>query len=402
MDKPDPKNQHECVFFFPGQGERGCHLLGYGVESMFEVETAVQNSWRSLDSWISQQNDWVFCWLCYDGKNSIERLTSTYSDKLKFPQLMFVVPQHVVKWNETFVEVLKGEWSEDFRKFSDRLLPDYYERVDFTPRLTKEEYLFSVQNLLSHIQAGDIYEVNFCQEFFAEQKITSPLNTWKKLRELTMAPHSAFVQFDSLYAMCASPERYLAKTGSKVISQPIKGTIRRGASEMEDNYLKHELLHNPKERSENVMIVDLVRNDLSKSAQRGTVKVEELFGVHTFKTVHHLMSTIASEPKPGTTFSQLICDTFPMGSMTGAPKVSAMKLIDQYEHSNRGLYSGTMGYITPDGGFDLNVVIRTVLYNDALPYVSYHVGGAITAQCDPEQEYQECLLKAQAMMKALS
>jgi para-aminobenzoate synthetase component 1 len=149
------------------------------------------------------------------------------------------------------------------------------------------------------------------------------------------------------------------------------------------------------------MIVDLVRNDLSKSAKRGTVKVDELFGVYTFKTVHHLISTVSGELKDGTSFTQLLRDTFPMGSMTGAPKMRAMQLIDQYEYARRGLYSGSVGYITPEGDFDFNVVIRSIVYNAAKPYISCSVGSAITALSDPIKEYEECLLKAEAIMKTL-
>ncbi len=395
------KSQSESIFFFPKEGERSHNLLACGIEKIFCVDLANVNNWLELDEWIADQHQWIFCWISYDAKNAIENLSSRHADHVRIPQLMFVVPEHVVRWNDDSHEVLKGEWSDEFYTYAESGDSDFHAGITLNPRLSKQEYLFAVNELLKQIQEGNIYEVNFCQEFFADEKLKSPLEFWKKLRYMTRAPFSAYVKHSHLSILCASPERFLKKEGNKLISQPIKGTIRRGKSKEEDDQLKADLYRNPKERSENVMIVDLVRNDLSKSALRGSVKVDELFGVHTFNTVHHLISTVSSEVKSGIAFSQLIRDTFPMGSMTGAPKVSAMKLIDQCEFSIRGLYSGTIGYITPKGDFDLNVVIRSILYNDEVPYVSLHVGSAITSQCIPESEYEECLLKAKALISAL-
>jgi para-aminobenzoate synthetase component 1 len=201
--------------------------------------------------------------------------------------------------------------------------------------------------------------------------------------------------------MCASPERYLKRTGNRVISQPIKGTVRRGLTPEVDARLKTELESSRKEVAENVMIVDLVRNDLSRCAERDTVQVEELCRVHSFKTVHHLVSTIRCDVAPKTTWVDLIRATFPMGSMTGAPKLSAMKLIAEHEQTERGIYSGSIGYIEPNGDFDFNVVIRSVQYDAASQMASCHVGGAITALCEAEDEYNECLTKAEAVLRAL-
>lgn len=394
--------EQKTVFYFPQEGERNFHLLGEGIEEMFRVDFAKQEDWPMLDAWIEAKKEWIFCWICYDAKNAIEHISSSRPDSLGFPQLFFVVPQNVVRWNDDGREILKGTWSDSYMDFSLPFSEEKSVAIAMKARVSKQAYLDSIHQLMRHVQLGNIYEVNFCQEFFAEVKLTSPLTAWKKLRSMTRAPFSAFVRHDELFALCASPERFLQKKKSKLISQPIKGTIRRGRDSAEDEVLKKNLVENPKERSENVMIVDLVRNDLSKSAMRGSVKVDELIGVHTFPTVHHLISTISCKVQDGVSFSQLMRDTFPMGSMTGAPKIRAMQLIEQHEYSTRGLYSGTIGYITPDGDFDLNVVIRSVLYNDQIPYVSFHVGGAITAACKAEDEYDECLLKAEALIKALS
>lgn len=201
--------------------------------------------------------------------------------------------------------------------------------------------------------------------------------------------------------MCASPERFLKKEKDLLVSQPIKGTAPRGRNAKEDMQLKKELFTDAKERSENVMIVDLVRNDLSHVAAKNSVKVTELFGIYSFSTVHQMISTVTARLGKDYHFTDALRYTFPMGSMTGAPKVRAMQLIEQYEDTRRGLYSGAVGYITPERDFDFNVVIRSILYNKQEQYLGFMAGSAITSGSIPEKEYQECLHKAQAMKKAL-
>jgi para-aminobenzoate synthetase component 1 len=202
--------------------------------------------------------------------------------------------------------------------------------------------------------------------------------------------------------LSASPERFVKKVGSKVISQPIKGTARRSSDKEEDERIKAELTRDPKERSENIMIVDLVRNDLSKTALKGSVRVEELCKAYTFQQVHQLISTVVSEVSEKIDVVDIIISLFPMGSMTGAPKISAMEIIEELEETKRGLYSGAVGYFSPNNDFDFSVVIRSILYHKKEKYVSFSVGGAITAQSEIEKEYNECMLKAEAMKKALN
>jgi len=247
-----------------------------------------------------------------------------------------------------------------------------------------------------------IYEVNFCQEFYAENIEIDPLTIYLKLNEISPTPFSCFVKFKDKYLLSASPERFIKKEDNTIISQPIKGTAKRGKTKDEDDELKRSLQNDEKERNENVMIVDLVRNDLSKIALRNTVHVEELFGIQTFPQVHQMVSTITAELDKKNDFQEIINALFPMGSMTGAPKVSAMKLIEKYEKTKRGLYSGTVGYIDSNGNFDFNVVIRSILYNQKDNYLSFMVGGAITSMSDPYKEYEECLLKAKAMFQVLN
>ncbi|UJH92209.1 anthranilate synthase component I family protein [Antarcticibacterium sp. 1MA-6-2] len=269
------------------------------------------------------------------------------------------------------------------------------------PRISKEDYLKKVKTILHHIHRGDIYEANFCQEFYAEETEIDALEVFKKLNAISVSPFAVFLKFDKNYLLSASPERYLRKDGSKIFSQPIKGTARRSEDPLEDKEISKVLSNDPKERSENIMIVDLVRNDLSKVAKRGTVQVEELCEVYSFRQVHQLISTVSAELDIGIPPVEVLRATFPMGSMTGAPKISAMKIIEEMEETRRGLYSGAVGYFTPQGNFDFNVVIRSILYNAENKYISFSVGGAITSGSVPEREYEECLLKAKAMREVL-
>jgi para-aminobenzoate synthetase component 1 len=244
--------------------------------------------------------------------------------------------------------------------------------------------------------------MNYCIEFYAQKLNVSPIDLYEKLNEVSPTPFSAFLKYHDKSLICASPERYLKKEGTRLISQPIKGTSPRGSNPFIDKANMEYLKTSEKERSENIMITDLVRNDLSRVAKKGKVKVEELCGVYSFRQVHQMISTISAEMDERYSWVDAIKATFPMGSMTGAPKLSAMKLIEKYEVTKRGLYSGSVGYVTPEGDFDFNVVIRSMLYNQKKGYLSFMVGGAITALAEPEKEYEECLIKASAIMKVLN
>jgi para-aminobenzoate synthetase component 1 len=268
-------------------------------------------------------------------------------------------------------------------------------------RISKESYLEKVAGMLEHIHRGDIYEANFCMEFYAEDAVIDPLDIYQRLNAISEPPFAVYFKNYRQYLLSASPERYIKKEGDKIISQPIKGTAKRSTDTAEDNAIKLELSLNEKERSENIMIVDLVRNDLSRTASKGSVEVEELCGSYTFKQVHHLISTVVSRVATGASPVDVIRTTFPMGSMTGAPKISAMQIIEKLEETKRGLYSGAVGYFTPESDFDFNVVIRSILYNEENKYVSFSVGSAITSLASPEMEYEECLLKAKAMRTVL-
>jgi para-aminobenzoate synthetase component 1 len=349
-----------------------------------------------------------FGFIAYDYKNQIEALFSKHNDRIGFPDKHFFTPQLLFKIEEKNVEVIisthyKGKRVAEVIAEIETVSIDFNskKKIDISPRISKKEYIQTITQLKAHIQLGDIYEVNFCQEYFAENVAVNPIDIYCRLNLKSPTPFSSFVKCDDNYLMSASPERYMKKVGKNIISEPIKGTAKRGLNSVEDERIKDQLLNDPKERSENVMIVDLVRNDLSKIAIKDSVKVDELCGIYTFPQVHQMISTISGKVRDEVSFDAILKATFPMGSMTGAPKIRAMELIEEYEQTKRGLYSGSVGYITAQGDFDFSVVIRSIAYNSKSNYLSFMVGGAITNQSDPEKEYEECLLKAKAMLEVL-
>jgi para-aminobenzoate synthetase component I len=382
--------RYNVAVSFTGNGWSGGPLLGFGA-----ISTA--DSLAGIDSF---RGDYAFGHLAYD----LTRGQVHAEDG--FTHLGFFIPEIVLRkqgasWfagyhNETGFEDFCRKLNEDAR--ADR----EFDAVQLHPVTSREAYLKQCSSLLEHIQRGDIYEINYCVDFSSSVDAMNPLNIFHRLNGLSDAPMSCLYRNGNSWLMCASPERFISRSGNKLISQPIKGTIRRGTSEEEDQLLRKKLYNDPKERSENVMIVDLVRNDLSRVAQKSSVKVSELFGIHTFKTVHQMISTIECEVKAETRFRDIIDAAFPMGSMTGAPKISAMNLAEKHESQPRGIYSGTVGMILPNGDFDFNVVIRSITWNSVTGYVSAKAGGAITASSIPEKEYEECILKAKAMIAALN
>lgn len=362
---------------------------------------------EKLDNFLSvNQESYVFGFLTYDLKNKIERLESKNTSRIDFPGYYFFVPEILVRVEEDkTITYLRGEESEENNTAIEAFLSNQKNhtanKIHLKESFNKETYLDKVESLKRHIQEGDIYEVTFCQEFFSENVTINPVSTYFRLNSITNAPFSCYLQFEDKHLISGSPERFIKRTKNKLISQPIKGTARRSVDPKEDGRIKEELFENEKERSENVMIVDLVRNDLSKIAEKNSVTVDELFGVYSFNTVHQLISSISASLKEEVFFSDIIKALFPMGSMTGAPKIRAMELIDKYETFKRGLFSGSVGYIEPGGNFDFNVIIRSILYDQTARVLSCPVGGAITIQSDPEQEYEECLLKVKALADVL-
>jgi len=381
------------------------------VDEFTSIKTDYTNAFEKLKEYQSITNDYLFGYLSYDLKNDVENLSSKNFDGLDFADLYFFQPQRIIFINGNTVEfsylkMINDEIDDDFNsivasKHAPNAEPAAHD-LKIKLRIHKDEYYKKVNSVLNHINRGDIYEASFCQEFYAENATINPLEAYHHLNAISEPPFATFFKCEHQYLLSASPERYIKREGTKIVSQPIKGTAKRLISKVDDAQIAFDLSRDEKERSENIMIVDLVRNDLSKTAIKGSVKVEELCQVHSFRQVHQLVSTVVSEVRETTNSVDIIRDTFPMGSMTGAPKFSAMKIIEEEEETKRGLYSGAVGYFSPTGDFDFNVVIRSILYNEEKNYVSFSVGGAITSKSTPEKEYEECLLKAKAMKHVLT
>jgi para-aminobenzoate synthetase component 1 len=367
------------------------------------------NAFSALQDYYDQHRDWLFGHLGYDLKNeTFLSLQSSHPDGINFPDLFFFRPRFIMQLEKQQVKI--GGWNLDFagaQQLYDQCAAMPLTNAPHRPQgtvlsyLDRTQYLASVKALQQHILRGDCYEVNFCRENYIENADVNPAALFRRLNTLSPAPFAAYYRTNGKYLICSSPERFVQKKGPLVISQPIKGTIKREDDEAADILSRQALQQNSKERAENVMVVDLVRNDLSHTASPGSVKVTELFGIYSFAHVHHMISTVTAIPEPNLPFTEIIRQAFPMGSMTGAPKLRVLQLIEQYEKSRRGLFSGAVGYITPEGDFDFNVVIRSILYNEETKYLSFPTGSAITYYADPEKEWEECLLKAASMKKVL-
>lgn len=433
-------------------------LPGGSAEALLAADAAeilqcpAGTAFQQLREWHAARPGWLFGHLAYDLKNETEKLTSSHTDGIGFPDLCFFRPRYLLRLRE-------GPYTPEVRETgnlrgaavgteslhtgrrernaggsqnepphtghlliqAENLTAQEAQQIFnaclqeqpagsqvalnnaslLQARMNREHYLNSVNALKEHIRKGDCYEVNFCREQFLEAGLTDPRHLFHRLNHLSPAPFAAYYKLHHRYLVCSSPERFLQKKGSRIISQPIKGTAKRAADPVQDAALQQALRSSAKEQSENVMIVDLVRNDLSRTAVQGSVRVEELFGIYSFPQVHHMISTISATLDERFHFTDAIRHAFPMGSMTGAPKVRVMELIEQYEKTRRGLFSGAVGYITPEGDFDFNVVIRSILYNAEQKYISFQTGSAITFYSDAEKEFEECGLKAKALVQAL-
>lgn len=399
----DRESHVHCLF---DRRDEGATLLALGADAQLRVEQEGGETLDAVQAFLDEHaGEWVFAALGYDLKNSIEALATHRPDGLGFPVVSLVVPRAVVRWGARGAEVLKGEGDEVVEALL-AVEPGTEEEpeapgLNMRPRWDEATYAQRWGRVQRHLRRGDIYEMNLCMTWTGEGELARPWDVFRRLERRTQAPFSAFVRVHECYAMSGSPERFLKREGERLKSEPIKGTARRGGDAREDADLAYALQNDPKERAENIMICDLVRNDLSRVAQRGTVHVEELCGIHSFETVHQMISTVTCEVRPDASFTDILRATFPMGSMTGAPKIRAMQIIDELEANRRGWYSGAIGYLAPNGDFDFNVVIRTLLHNALTGKTSFQVGGAITAASTAEGEYAECLLKARALLETM-
>jgi len=375
------------------------------VDAISVLNAPSGNAFEQLGDFWQSKKDWLFGFLSYDLKSETADLSSQNKDGIGLPDLYFFQPRIVVliKSGKVVFELINDVNAlEMIRQVLNQNLEEE-ERSCSLPqlksRISQKEYLTAINSIRKEIENGEVYEMNFCQEFYAENEIINAPEAFIRLNNFSQSPFASFCKFKEVSLMCASPERFLKKQGNRLISQPIKGTIRKSEDAVENEILKKQLKNDPKEQAENVMIVDLVRNDLMRSCQTGSVEVEELFGVYAFKSVNHLISTIVGTRDEDVAFTEIIANAFPMGSMTGCPKIRAIELIEIYESCKRGLYSGALGYIDPNQNFDFNVVIRSLIYNKQKKYLSLQIGGAITYDSIAKNEYQECLLKAESVLK---
>ena len=378
-------------------------IFAYGVHSFLSSN---KNSLKKLDEYVSQCKDWLFGFFSYDLKNEIEPLKSQNLLCHDLPNLYFFQPQVIItiKKNTVDLKYVSGiEPDDELNKilnfkysFKNQSVKDNLEL-----RLKKRDYVKSINSIKDHIRIGDIYELNFCMDYYSNDIIIDPVKSYISLNSLTESPMSAFIKLKSFHLLSSSPERFIKKKNNRIKTQPIKGTVRREKNINNDLKNINYLNNNSKELSENHMIVDLVRNDLSRIAKKGTVTVKELSTLYSFKNVHQLISTVEAEINNSTKISKILESTFPMGSMTGAPKIRSMELIEKFEKTQRGIYSGAVGYISPKTDFDFNVVIRSIIYDSQRKNLNINVGSAITFASDPDKEFDECKLKAEAMISSL-
>ena len=348
---------------------------------------------------------WSFFCLSYDLNRDVAGTTQhAEHDELNWPLMCLVEPEHVVTLSRIGqLEIISPDAKKIFADIQSGNPVGAYQ----TPKLsmgytrnsmTSSEHYEKVEAIREEIAKGNMYEMNLCMETAVHHiDISDPFAFHRELLAISPTPFSSYVQLDGMHLMCASPERYIRKSDNRLHCQPIKGTSARHLDAKEDGKSREYLRHSIKERAEHVMIVDLVRNDLGRVGVTGSVTVDELCGIYGYRQVYQMVSTISCEPQRDVDIVDIVKNTFPMGSMTGAPKQIVMEYIGQLETAARGWFSGSVGYIKPDGDFDSNVVIRSILYDENLHTAKYSVGGAITYDSDPQAEYQECLLKSSAI-----
>ncbi len=386
----------EETFLYRAIADQDRAVLGVGLYRSCEAPAFAGNG---------VVQDWTFGHRCYDPGPDVKRRIPPTLGIL--PMEHWWVPRWVFEWRSGSVRVhaLEGDErdAKEFARmlFSDPSVPETLPHNPWKAVTDREVYLGKASNLLSHIQRGDIYEINYCTERRAHLPGFDPFGSFALIHEHTQAPFAAFHRSGRHFALCASPERFLAFDHTQLIGQPMKGTRPRSMDGVEDRRLAEELRSDAKERSENIMALDVMRNDLSRVAASRSVHVDELCVVRSYPAVHQMISTVSAVLRDGLDPMDAVRSAFPMASMTGAPKIRAMQLIDEMEEKHRGLFSGTLGFFAPDGTGDLNVVIRTVLYDAESQWASLTTGSALTATCDPEREWEECELKARSIMNAL-
>lgn len=354
-----------------------------------EIKSFDSNPWEIFKRF-RKESGWLFGYIGYDMKNDIESLTSINKEMYQAPDLYMIEPSVLFKIENSSIEQISGE-ALDIT--SDLDINSHCVVQNLQPQVSRVEYVTAVRKIKDYIKEGDFYELNYSYPLTAVFSGDS-FDLYKKMRTVNPVPFGSFIEFDDISICCLSPERFLKNSGGHLLSEPIKGTSGRSTDPEADERLRNEL-KNAKNEAENLMIVDLVRHDLSRVSKPGSIRVSKLYDIQTFDTVHQLISRVEGEMRENTDPVDVIKACFPMASMTGAPKLEVMKKIEEFECYKRGIYSGSIGYFTPDGDFDFNVVIRTaIIQGYSLTYPS---GGAITGDSDPNEEWHETLLKAKTL-----
>jgi para-aminobenzoate synthetase component I len=408
--KPEHPKRWEKALYSALEGfETYCILHSLGVNSALNfdeyemiagidsVEVLVGNAGDMLQKLneFTQSNRFSMGVLGYELRHEIYESTPKQPQTMALPDLTWFEPKWLItrKRGASEFEIYGPNPEELISQINNASINAQVFAEQFKPLISKEAYVEKVNQIKQDILEGDYYEMNYCTEFVSQNFKSSPAAIYDKLTSMHHVPFSGMLKHGNQYVICASPERFLKKTGKNILSQPMKGTVKRNPDEVVDKALKNQLAESEKDRAENIMIVDLVRSDLAKCCETGSIKVPELFGIYTYPTVHQMISTITGRLTPDISFCEIIRNTFPMGSMTGAPKRMVMERAAEYEITQRGLYSGSLGYVTADGDFDLNVIIRSLMIDKSQECASFHAGGAITFDSDPESEYEEMLLK---------
>lgn len=388
---------------FPDKYHQEEYILAVDSISKIQLNNET-DAFKKLKDFQENTKHTIYGYISYDLKNDVEKLTSNNKDSLGFPCLFFMQPRYEIKIEKDFCIINRNYIEASYIKDAIEAVVLELEKtlnVSWQQTVSKEEYLNKVKQIQTDIEEGTVYEVNYCYENYAENLHLNPINVFNKINEKVKAPFSSCIKVYNNYVVSFSPERFMQMKDGKMLSQPIKGTRKKDNNAILNNKLKQDLFNDEKEKAENVMIVDLVRNDFARSAKTGTIKVDELFGIYEFENIIQMISTISAQKSNEIHAIDALKSCFPMGSMTGAPKIKAMELIEKYENTRRGVYSGAIGYIKANGDLDFSVVIRTLLYNLESKYLSYSVGGAITYDSVAEKEWEETITKMLSIIKYL-
>jgi len=384
-------------------------LLGIGLKETDRDEEPINNQnfgFPDFNAMLKRNPGFRMGYFTYEMSNLTKRSNNTKKPNAENTSPAFWFrPSLLIKCDQNKLEFLIDQY-DNFQYISHKIKRTYrgYEvkcfdlpKIKFKSTIKLNDYCKKIDEIKQNITDGNYYELNYCIERRARMAIRKPLNYWIKMVNKSKAPFSAYLKQNMTHIMCASPERFLRKEGNQLLSQPIKGTAKRYKNHNQDHASFTNLTRNTKEMAEHLMIVDLVRNDLTKCSGSVSTKVLELAKTCSFNTIHQLISSVQTELEPNHSITDILESCFPMGSMTGTPKQTVCNRIPILENQERGIFSGALGYFDSNLNFDLNVVIRTIIYDQTTNLLSLKTGGAITIDSNPEKEWKECILKCQSI-----